>query len=559
MKKLAVAAALAAALLAVILIPFLLALVGVLFGASAAAASNPCLSPIAGAPAASGPVRLPVIGNYTATSEYGMRANPGQINRGQYRLHAGLDLAESPTSTTVVAAMAGVIAATPDTRGGGHQVVIDHGNALTTHYFHLSSRSVTTGQRVWAGAPLGIEGATGNVDGAHLHFEVRTNGAPTDPRTWLTERGVDVGAPDTPATAPPPALTDPGANPAAALAAPAGPAPLWPGGSPPPAAQLIAEFPARVGPWSGEQVVIAGQIIAAGQSRALDAKTITIAVMTGMAESSLTNVPHGDEVRGDTIGVFQNGPERGPYDVRMDPGGAAGIFYDYLARVPGYLELEPTIAAHKAQVNEDPYHYTPMWPEAVSMVAALTADPSLLQQLPVGGPVTGCTDGAPATAPPAAGEGEGSGAAIASAAAHYEGTDYSWGGGDTTGPTLGTYAAASLDGTHTVGFDCSGLVLFAVHHATGIALPHDSEAQGQDPRGAPVPRDYNALAPGDVISFSENGTGSPGSFGHVGIYAGEGKMIHAPRPGKPVQTVTLQGNAYWEDMAWSTRRYTTGT
>lgn len=163
------------------------------------------------------------------------------------------------------------------------------------------------------------------------------------------------------------------------------------GGSPAPDANVVqvsappGDLPAAVGVYKGEQVVIAAQIIAAGEARGLDAKTITLAVMVGMGESSLTNVNHGDAARNDTIGVFQNGPERGPYDVRMDPAGAAGIFYDYLGRVKNYRELEPTIAAHKTQANADPYYYRPFWDPAVEMVATLSGVKDLTSVLAASG------------------------------------------------------------------------------------------------------------------------------------------------------------------------------
>lgn len=91
--------------------------------------------------------------------------------------------------------------------------------------------------------------------------------------------------------------------------------------------------------------------------------------------------------------------------------------------------------------------------------------------------------------------------------------------------------------------------MFAVHNATGISLPHSAEVQGHDPRGVTVPRDWAQLQPGDVISFSEDGSGAPGSFGHVGIYVGDGQMIHAPSPGKSVEIVQLRGTVYYERMA----------
>lgn len=553
MKKVAIGAVVAAALF----LPgvyALFALMSVITLSAGGASQSACYSPVGTVMPAGGPVRMPVTGAYKVTSEFGMRHNPGQINHGQYRLHAGIDLAPVAVGGPIVAASAGVVSSTPTSTGGGNMVVVDHGGGLVTKYLHLASRSVVTGDQVWAGRQLGVEGSTGNVSGEHLHFEVEVNGKPVDPRPWLTAQGLIVPAPGGSGLAPAVAEVAGDGEVGQVVGGQIGPAPLTPGGDLGLAQPVVSALPAQVGAWKGEQVTNAAYVIKAGQARSLDVWTITVAVMTAMAESSLTNVAHGDAVRADTIGLFQNGPERGPYEQRMDPTGAANIFYDYLLRVPGYHDLEPTIAAHKAQRNADPYHYESRWPDAVQMVATLTDDPQLLANLPAGGAVQGCQDGGPGEGP---GPGDGTGAGIVAAAQHYLGTPYSWGGGDTTGPTTGIYSSASLDGTSTVGFDCSGLVIYAVHHATGITLPHSAEAQGKDSRGTPVPRDWAQLQPGDVISFSQDGSGAPGSFGHVGIYLGDGKMIHAPRPGKSVEVVQLQGSTYYEPMAWSILRYTT--
>ena len=528
----------------------LLGLVAVLF--SAAAAANPCVSPVGALGAAGGPVRLPVVGTFTITSEFGMRYNPGPYSTGQYRLHNGLDFAEIPKPGPIVAVKAGVVKGTPtNPTGEGNMVVIDHGGGLIITYEHLASRSVAVGEQVWAGRQVGVEGSTGNSTGAHLHLKVEINGQPTNPRTWLTQQGVTVPPIGRSGTAPGVVPVAP-VDGAGVIPAVAGPAPLTPSTPPGRTRQVASTLPTQVGPYKGEQVVNAGIIIKAGQARNLDAKTITIGVMTAMGESSLTNPNHGDAARNDTIGLFQIGPEHGSYAQRMDPSWSANNFFTRLVAVPGYQSLNPSVAAHKAQRNADPYHYTPFWADAVSMVATLTKDPSLLEQLPVTGTVAGCENGAPATPPT---PGDGSAAAIVTAATHYVGTPYSWGGGDTHGPSLGIYSSPSLDGTHTVGFDCSGLVLFAVYNSTGIQLAHSAEAQGKDSRGTAVPRDWSLLRAGDVISFSEDGSGAPGSFGHVGIYIGSGKMIHAPRPGKSVEIVQLQGSRHYQAMAWSIRRY----
>lgn len=550
MKKWLIGLGVLCALAGLMMLPLFMGLVVVIGGAASQAASSPCVSTVGVVAPTGGPVRIPITGGYQVTSEYGMRSNPGNINTGEYRLHAGIDLAQTGGSGPVVAATAGVVAATTTTSGGGNQVWVDHGGGLETRYKHLSSWTVDVGDKVAAGQQLGIEGSTGNSSGAHLHFEVLTNGAPIDPRGWLTDAGIDVpltgglgeGAP---------ASEDSTSFDAVEILAAS--YELDPSNELGTTQAVSSALPAAVGPYKGEQVTNAGLIIKAGQAKGLDAKTITLGVMTSMGESTLINVAYGDTAGPDSRGLFQQRAKGwGSLADRMDPTTAATNFYNALVKVPGYLSLEPTIAAHRAQINADPYHYQPYWADAVLMVSTLTDDPSLLESMPVTGPVAGCENGGPAGPPPT---GDGTGADIVEAAQHYAGTPYSWGGGDITGPTLGIYSSASLDGTNTVGFDCSGIVMFAVHSATGIELPHSAEAQGQDPQGQTIPRDWARMQPGDIISFSEDGSGSPGSFGHVGIYAGNGQMLHASRPGKPLGLTDLRGSQYYEPMKWAIKRY----
>ena len=119
---------------------------------------------------------------------------------------------------------------------------------------------------------------------------------------------------------------------------------------------VISNLPAQVGPYKGEQVVNAGYVIKAGQAMGLDAKTITIGVMTAMGESSLVNIGYGDAAGPDSRGLFQqraNGAW-GTLADRMNPTIASTNFFKALIAVPGYLQMEPTLAAHKAQRNADP-------------------------------------------------------------------------------------------------------------------------------------------------------------------------------------------------------------
>lgn len=105
--------------------------------------------------------------------------------------HRGIDLHAGVGSPVVAAAAGSVRHAGPSPagyRGYGTIVLIDHGGGITTMYAHLSSVAVSKGQSVAPGQRVGAAGSTGQVMTAHLHFEVRRNGTPIDPRRWLPPR-----------------------------------------------------------------------------------------------------------------------------------------------------------------------------------------------------------------------------------------------------------------------------------------------------------------------------------------------------------------------------------
>ncbi|MEU4115624.1 C40 family peptidase [Kitasatospora sp. NPDC028055] len=117
------------------------------------------------------------------------------------------------------------------------------------------------------------------------------------------------------------------------------------------------------------------------------------------------------------------------------------------------------------------------------------------------------------------------------------GLPYAWGGGDRLGPSLGFcdgengYLNGVCLGESTVGFDCSGLSLYCWYRASQgtVELAHYTVAQFN--RSAPVERD--ALAPGDLLFFSR----PDAPLHHVGIYTGDGAMIHAERTGTLIARV----------------------
>ncbi|WP_406726761.1 peptidoglycan-binding protein [Streptomyces sp. GD-15H] len=112
--------------------------------------------------------------------------------------HAGQDITNS-TGTAVYAAAAGTVIRR-EWGGGlggrtGYGIVLSHGGGQYTYYGHLSVYRVGLNATVGAGQRIGDMGATGNVTGPHLHFEVHSGGlgVTTNPVTFMAGRGVDLG------------------------------------------------------------------------------------------------------------------------------------------------------------------------------------------------------------------------------------------------------------------------------------------------------------------------------------------------------------------------------
>jgi murein DD-endopeptidase MepM/ murein hydrolase activator NlpD len=117
------------------------------------------------------------------TSEFGVRLDPVSAER---RFHDGLDIASS-IGELVMAPSDGTVVFKGWEGGYGNVLVIDHGYGVKTRYGHLSQILVSLGQRVKRGARVAAVGNTGKSTGPHLHYEVRINGVPENPRKFILE------------------------------------------------------------------------------------------------------------------------------------------------------------------------------------------------------------------------------------------------------------------------------------------------------------------------------------------------------------------------------------
>lgn len=98
------------------------------------------------------------------------------------------------------------------------------------------------------------------------------------------------------------------------------------------------------------------------------------------------------------------------------------------------------------------------------------------------------------------------------------------------------------------GYDCSGFA-YATHKANGYLIPRDATDQAR--RGKEVGLD--SIQPGDLLFFAhEKGEGS---IHHVGIWYGNGKMLHSPKTGKTVELIELKGTLYEEELCAARRYY----
>lgn len=116
------------------------------------------------------------------TSDYGIREHPIQ---GIIKQHTGIDIGNAGFGAPIIAAADGVVSMASYYGGYGNCVMINHGNGVSTLYGHGQKILTTVGTEVKKGDLIMEVGSTGNSTGPHLHFEVRINGTPVDPKPYV--------------------------------------------------------------------------------------------------------------------------------------------------------------------------------------------------------------------------------------------------------------------------------------------------------------------------------------------------------------------------------------
>jgi murein DD-endopeptidase MepM/ murein hydrolase activator NlpD len=128
------------------------------------------------------PTLKPVVGYFT--SGFGVRHSP--LGDGRVKMHEGVDIANH-LGTQVHAPADGIVIFAGVKAGYGNTLIIDHGYGLETWYGHTKQLLVSKGQRVKKGDAIALLGSTGRSTGPHLHYEVRVNGTPVDPLSYILE------------------------------------------------------------------------------------------------------------------------------------------------------------------------------------------------------------------------------------------------------------------------------------------------------------------------------------------------------------------------------------
>ncbi len=132
------------------------------------------------------PEGWPLQSGGVVTSEFGYRRHP---ITGRRSMHSGIDIS-GKRGSPIVAMADGLVVFSGRENSYGNIVKIRHGNGLETWYAHNQDNRVREGDLVTRGEVIATLGSTGRSTGPHVHFEVRKNGEPVNPRAYLNPRGV---------------------------------------------------------------------------------------------------------------------------------------------------------------------------------------------------------------------------------------------------------------------------------------------------------------------------------------------------------------------------------
>ncbi len=117
------------------------------------------------------------------SSTFGVRNDPFNKTK---KFHEGLDIANNP-GLPIKATANGVVTFAGVNGGYGNVVMINHLNDIQTRYAHLQRFIVKLGQHIKKGQIIGYLGNTGRSSGPHLHYEIRKNGIPVNPKLYIIE------------------------------------------------------------------------------------------------------------------------------------------------------------------------------------------------------------------------------------------------------------------------------------------------------------------------------------------------------------------------------------
>jgi murein DD-endopeptidase MepM/ murein hydrolase activator NlpD len=130
------------------------------------------------------PEGWPLRSGGVVTSEFGYRRHP---ITGRRSMHNGIDIA-GKTGSPILAMADGLVIFAGRKQGYGNIVKIRHGNGLETWYAHNKENRAKEGDLVRRGQEIATLGSTGRSTGPHVHFEVRKNGSPVNPRAYLNRQ-----------------------------------------------------------------------------------------------------------------------------------------------------------------------------------------------------------------------------------------------------------------------------------------------------------------------------------------------------------------------------------